>query len=450
MPTLVKMPKWGLTMTTGTVTGWIASEGDEVSAGAPLLTVETEKAVNDVEAPAGGVLRKIVADTGAEVPVSGPIAVIAEPGETLSDEELAAWLATAAPASALGAAGPSAARAERKARPAARDDSGRVNASPAARKRAKELGVDLATVEATGSNGRVTSEDVERAATASDASGEEATIRGDHVSIGGGRKLFAISAGPADATPPLVFLHGLGGSRTTWMNLLGELVERHNVTALDLPGHGQSDKPDPESTDYSVVGLAEAVASALGELALQPAVLVGHSLGGALAIHVALEHPELVRGLVLINSAGLGSEINPELLDRVEAEPSPEEARQLLDLFLENKRLILDRGVEEMYQARLAPGASEALRAIADTSFSRDGQRIGLENRLAEIAAPTLVIWGEEDRVIPVAHASAATETIPGAGLDILEGIGHVPQVEAAPEVARLIDTFVQSLPESK
>ena len=447
MPTLVKMPKWGLTMTTGTVTGWIASEGDEVSAGTPLLTVETEKAVNDVEAPADGVLRKIVADAGAEVPVSGPVAVITDSGETLSDEEIVAWLATAAPAAARGTARGDTARAERQARPATRDDSGRVNASPAARKLAKELGVVLASVEATGGNGRITSDDVERAA-ATDTTADAATVRGDHVAIGGGRKLFAIQAGPEAAIPPLVFLHGLGGSRATWMNVLGDLVDRYHVAALDLLGHGQSDKPDPEATDYSVVGLAAAVGAALTELGLHPAVLVGHSLGGAIAIHLALEQPDLVRGLVLIDSAGLGSEINPDLLDRVEAEPSLDEARLLLDLFYENKRLILDRGVQEMYQSQLAPGASEALRAIANASFGRDGQLLELQDRLGDLTVPAMVIWGEADRVIPAAHAATASETIPGAWLEVLETIGHVPQVEAAPAVAKLIGEFVQSLPD--
>ena len=140
MPTLVTMPKWGLTMQSGTVTGWIASEGETVVAGAPLLTVETEKAVNDVEAPADGVLAKIVADTGAEVPVSGPVAVIAAPGETLSDDEIAARLggAAGAPTAATGAVTETAAEGARAGRPAARDASGRVNASPAARRLAAD------------------------------------------------------------------------------------------------------------------------------------------------------------------------------------------------------------------------------------------------------------------------------------------------------------------------
>src|SRR6476659_5793393 len=97
MPTIVKMPKWGLTMTTGTITGWIRDEGDEVSAGDPLLTVETEKAVNDVEAPADGVLFKIVVPTGDAAPVSAAVAIIAAPGESPSDAEIESLIAEHAP-----------------------------------------------------------------------------------------------------------------------------------------------------------------------------------------------------------------------------------------------------------------------------------------------------------------------------------------------------------------
>src|SRR6266536_6129536 len=104
MPTIVKMPKWGLTMTAGTVTGWFRDEGDDVSAGDPLLTVETEKAVNDVEAPADGILRLIVASAGAEIPVSAPVAIILAFDETITDEDLAALVESAQPKKAAAGA----------------------------------------------------------------------------------------------------------------------------------------------------------------------------------------------------------------------------------------------------------------------------------------------------------------------------------------------------------
>lgn len=444
MPTLVKMPKWGLTMTAGTVTGWLRDEGAEIEEGDPLLTVETEKAVNDVEAPAAGVLCKIVAATGSEVPVSGPIAVIAAPDETLSEEEIASLVAAAQPQAAGKAAsgGGDGQRTGREARSAARDDSGRVNASPAARKRATELGIALAGVPASGPGGRITSEDVERAAAGQADSGE---VRENVVVLADGRHLSYLVAGPP-ATTPLVFLHGLGGSRGTWENVLGSLVERHRVVALDLPGHGLSDKRAPELADYSLPGLADALREVLTTLKLAPSLLVGHSLGGAIAMHLALDHPDLVIGLILIDSAGLGEEINPELLDLVDAEPSPENARRLLELFYEDKRLVLDRGVDEMLQGRRRPGAVDAERAIARAAFSREGQRTQLVARLGALTVPTLIIAGVNDRVIPVDHALAAGRAIPDGWLKLMPGIGHVPQVEDAAGLARAVDRFARAI----
>ncbi len=444
MPTLVKMPKWGLTMTAGTVTGWLRDEGAEIEEGDPLLTVETEKAVNDVEAPSAGVLLKIVAEVGSEIPVSGPIAVIAAPDEALSEEEIASLVAAAQPQATGAKAGPGGdgQRADREARTAARDDSGRVNASPAARKIARELGIDLANVSATGPGGRITSEDVERAAAEPADTGE---VREDVVVLGDGRTISYLVAGPPSSTP-LVFLHGLGGSRGTWENLLGDLVEEHRVLALDLRGHGLSDKPAPAATDYSIAGLAAAVREVLSTLTLAPSILVGHSLGGAVAIQIALDQPDLVVGLILVDSAGLGEEINPELLDLVDAEPSSENARHLLELFYEDKRLVLDRGVEEMHQGRRRPGVVEAERAVAGAAFSRDGQHTGLPARLNELAVPVLLISGVEDRVIPVDHVLAAARVIPDAWVKLMTGIGHVPQVEDASGLARTVDRFARAI----
>jgi pyruvate dehydrogenase E2 component (dihydrolipoamide acetyltransferase) len=446
MPTLVTMPKWGLTMQSGTVTGWIAGEGEMVAAGAPLLTVETEKAVNDIEAPADGVLARIVANAGEEVPVSGPVAVILAPGETASDEEIAALLGSAAVAPATsGATAGALGETARTAQPATRDAAGRVNASPAARKLAGELGVDLAAVPATGPGGRITSDDVEKVAAGLKAGA--AQPREERVELPLGMTLQALVAGPADAKVTLVFLHGLGGSLSTWSQLMGEFVDKARLVALDLPGHGRSDKPDSGAFDYSVAGLAGAVGEAVTQLGAAPAVLIGHSLGGAVAMQLAHDRPKLVRGLVLVNSAGLGREIGGELLDRVEAEPSLEEARAMLDLFFEDQRLILDRGVEEMYQTRISPGADAAMKAAASAAFSREGQMLDLSEKLGQIAVPTLVVWGEFDRVVPVGHAAAAATKIPGSWLQTVRGVGHVPQVEAPGEVTAVMRRWLKRLP---
>jgi len=262
MPTIVTMPKWGLTMTSGTITGWSREEGDPVTEGAPLLTVETEKAVDDVEAPASGVLRKIVAAIGSEVPVMGTVAVITALDEELSDEELQALVATSSGSVAV--VGGAAPRVAREARQPTRDAGGRVNASPAARKRAGQLGIDLATVEATGPGGRVTSDDVDRAAEAVAASA--AAPKAEVAELADGTKIAALVAGPPDAPETIVFLHGLGGSQSTWASVLGDFASIHRIAAIDLPGHGASDKPAPDSTDYTIPGLAAKVGEVLERL----------------------------------------------------------------------------------------------------------------------------------------------------------------------------------------
>jgi pyruvate dehydrogenase E2 component (dihydrolipoamide acetyltransferase) len=445
MPTIVKMPKWGLTMTAGTVTDWLHSEGEEIAAGDALLTVETEKAVNDVESPADGILRKIVAAAGSEVPVSNPVAIILGTDESLSDAELEALVASLAP-QADGKAGAAAGetRVAREGRKASRDEAGRISASPAARKLAQELGIDLADVDATGPKGRITSDDVERVAAAMSA---DPTPREETVTLPSGLTLHTLVAGPGQSQT-LLFLHGLGGSLSTWQVVLGDLVDRYRVGAIDLPGHGQSAKPAVDAFDYSIGALASEIGEGMEVLKLSPAIVVGHSLGGAVALQLALERPELVQGLVLINSAGLGKEISSDLLDMMDQEPGNKTARDLLTLFYEDKRWILDRGVEEMAQTQLVPGAWDAQRAAARGSFTREGQQLGLNERLGGVRQPVLLVWGEKDRVIPVAHAFAAAGALPDALLKLIPASGHVPQVEAAPVLARAIDRFARSLAE--
>lgn len=441
MPTVVKMPKWGLTMTTGTVTSWMRDEGDEVSAGDPLLTVETEKAVNDVEAPADGVLLKIVVPTGDEAAVSAPIAIIVAPGESLNEADIAGLIAAPPSKAKTSARGP-AERGERESRSASRDESGRVNASPAARKLAKELGVELATVEATGPGGRVTSEDVERAAAELN---DDPSAREEMIAAGDGLELAALIAGPGK-TRPLLFLHGLGGNYGTWQVALGNLAETHRVVALDLPGHGKSGKPAPTDANYALAGLTAAVKNAIETLKLKQPIIVGHSLGGAVALQLALDLGDRIGGLVLIDSAGLGREIGAGLLTLMAGEPGAATARGLLELFYQDRRLVLDRGVDDMAQTQLAEGAWTAQQAASNAAFDANGQRFDLPKRLRDVKQPVLIIWGERDRVIPLAHAASALNKLPDAILRLVAGVGHVPQVESPDVVAAAIDRFAKSL----
>jgi pyruvate dehydrogenase E2 component (dihydrolipoamide acetyltransferase) len=433
MPLLVKMPKWGMLMKAGTVTAWLHAEGDAVAAGDPLFTVETDKAINDVEAPGDGVLRRIVADTGSEVAVAGPVAVIATPGETLTDDEVDAFVAAnAATAAAAGAAG-GGQRVARAPRPAERDAGGRVTASPAARKRARELGIDLATVTATGPGGRVTSEDVERAA---GGGGEPAE---QWIDLGGNR-VYVLSAGPVGA-PPVLLLHGIGGSAATWQGVLEPLAIDHHVVAVDFPAHGRSDVPE---RDLTVAGLAATIVELLAALGLDRATLVGHSLGGAVALQAALVSPDRVARLVLVDSAALGEDVSVELVRLLDAPPGADASRALLELFFEDRRLVLDAGVAEHHAALSRPGAHAAIGALRRDAFGDDGTQVPLDDRLAELRQPVLVIWGDRDRVFPVAHAERARAALPGAELRLVAGAGHVPQVEDPAAFADILTGFLE------
>ena len=435
---LVKMPKWGMMMKSGTVTRWLRAEGDAVSAGEPLFTVETDKAVNDVEAPGDGVLRRIVAGEGAEVAVTGPIAVITGAGETLSDDAVDALVAANAVVTAPApAAAGTAVRPPRAARPAERDAGGRMIVSPAARKRAAELGLDLSAVTATGPGGRITLDDVERAAA---GAGEP---REQWLAIGDDQRLYVLSAGSA-GDPAMVFVHGIGGSSTSWQSVIGSFAGTHHVVAIDLPGHGRSDIPDPAGADYGVPALARAVLHALSRLGVERATLVGHSLGGAVAIGAALAAPERVERLVLVDSGGLGVEISPELVRLLGEPPGESASRALLELFFHDQRLVLDAGVAEHLAALSRPGAHAAVGAIKRRAFTPEGgQRAVPVERLADISVPVLVVWGERDRVIPVAHAERARAVFADVEIAIVPDAGHAPQVEAPEEFAAIVARFL-------
>ncbi len=440
MPTIVAMPKWGLLMKEGTVTEWLLAEGDEVRTGEPLFTVETDKATSDVDAPHDGVLRRIVATEGAKVPVTAPVAVLSSPGETVSDAELDAMVAAAQPAAqtpALAAAG-SAARRERP-RQSSRTG-GRTPVTPAARKRARELGVDLANVTPTGPGGRVTLEDVAAATQSESAPTAPPETAGETWIETGPHRIHVLTVGDG---PPLVLLHGLGGSLMTWQGVADAMSQRNRIILVDLPGHGASSAPDPGDCDYSPNALARAIADAVEAVCDEPAVVAGHSLGGAVAALVATSSPQLVARLVLIDPAGAGDDSDPELMRLLEAEATDAGSREILELFFHDRALVTSTGVAEHSRMLAQPGVHAAVRAVARSTFDGAAQRLDVRDALADVDVPVLVIWGAEDRVFHVSQAHALSRAVPDAQVEIVAQAGHVPHLERPDEVVTLIDAFV-------
>ena len=444
--TIFSMPKWGLAMKTGQVVAWLKHPGDAVQQGEPLAEIESEKATNEVEAPVTGILRWLEVPEGQDAPVGAALAVIVVPGEELSDEQVAALIREDAEikrqkAEALvgkkTATKAAAGEARTGVRPAV-SAGGRVNASPAARRLAQELGVDLATTIGTGPGGMIGREDVQRAAEEGQAAPAEEAEEQD-VDVGGIATHYLV-AGPVNA-PHVVFVHGLGGSLTSWSLNLPAFAGQFRICALDLVGAGSSDKP---ATDYSVPALAAFLARFLDALGpdWRRVSIIGHSLGGAVALAFAGDHPQRVERLVLVDSAGLGPEIDRAVLDLMRSEPTLEHLHAELMNFFTHPGLVQQALVDQLHQQRTQPGAHQALIAASNASFAEGRQQIDLRDTLAGLSCPVLVVWGEADAVIPVSHAQEAKRA-PQSRLEIFANSGHCPHIERADAFNQMVQSFL-------
>jgi len=170
--------------------------------------------------------------------------------------------------------------------------------------------------------------------------------------------------------------------------------------------------------------------------------LVGHSLGGAIALAYASRYPERVNRLVLVDSAGLGPEIDAEVLNLMRTAPTAESIRAELTHFFAYSGLVQQALVEQLYQQRIQPGAREALLATAEAAFGGNQQRIDLRETLASLPNEMLVVWGNEDSVIPVAHAQQARH-VPKGKVEVFEACGHCPHIERADAFNQLATSFL-------
>lgn len=268
-----------------------------------------------------------------------------------------------------------------------------------------------------------------------------------------GVKQAVVDEGEGDEV--LLLIHGMAGSAETWRAVLPQLAKKYRVVAPDLLGHGQSSKP---RTDYSLGAFAVGLRDLLDELGVESATVVGHSLGGGVAMQFLYQHPDYCRRLVLISSGGLGPDVGwiLRLLAAPGAEfvmpliaPSPVlRAGNALQSWLSSAGLRSPRGAE-IWRAYSSFSDSETRDAFLRTLRSvvdYRGQSVSALNRLSLRAdLPTLAIWGEQDTIIPVDHAYAALEIRPDCRLEVLPGVGHFAQVEAPTEVVDLIDDFIST-----
>ncbi len=367
--TAITMPKWGLTMTEGTVVGWLKQQGQSFTEGEELLEIETTKITNVLEAPEGGTLRRIMAPAGATLPVGALLAVVA--ADAVAESEINSFVA--------GFAVPEA---------SARPDSDAEAVKP------REL--------------------------------EAAGLRLRYFELGEGGV-------------PVLLVHGFGADLNTWMFTQPALAEERRAIALELPGHGGSAKDIGSGTPEHLTAALEGAATALG---IERVHLVGHSMGGAIAASLALRRPELVATLTLIASAGLGSEINTAFIDGFVRASRRREAVEVLSLLVHDPALVSRTMVEDVLRYKRLDGVAAALAKIAESWFAGGRQSLDLTAGIAALKLPVQIIWGREDRIIPVSHAEALAARLP---VHIVEQSGHLPHMERGGDVARLVKRFVET-----
>ncbi|MEY2687966.1 MAG: Dihydrolipoyllysine-residue acetyltransferase component of acetoin cleaving system [Pseudomonadota bacterium] len=232
---------------------------------------------------------------------------------------------------------------------------------------------------------------------------------------------------------PVLFIHGFGGDLGNWLFNLDAIAEVAPVIALDLPGHGQSDPRLPGATLAELAGF---VADFLDAIEVPRVHVVGHSMGGAIAARLALDQPMRVASLTLVNSAGLGPEINTGYIDGFVASASRRELKPVVEQLFADPSLVTRQLVDELLRYKRLDGVPELLGRLARTLFAGGRQTELPALELDGRGVPVAVVWGASDRIIPASHARNAP---PGAKVAVLAGAGHMAMMEKASDFNALL-----------
>lgn len=247
-----------------------------------------------------------------------------------------------------------------------------------------------------------------------------------------GHTIRHLRLGPEEGTP-ILMIHGFGADLSTWMFNQQALAESRPVYAMDLPGHGGSSK---QVDDGSAAALAKTVRDYMDAAGIERAHLVGHSLGGAIAMEIALASPERVTALTLVAPAGLGDEIADVFISGFLNETRSRKLRPVLEMLVADPGMVSADMVEDVLKFKRLDGAPQALRTIAEANFEAGRQKAALRERLGEIGVPIQVVWGEADQVLPSAHAEGLP---PHVSVTRLSDAGHIAHMEKASEINSVI-----------
>lgn len=265
----------------------------------------------------------------------------------------------------------------------------------------------------------------------------------------------------AGSGPPIVLIHGVTASSVVW-NLVGpQLARNHTVLAPDLLGHGQSAKP---RGDYSMGAFASGIRDLVLSLGLGPVTVVGHSLGGGVAMQFSYQFPERVERLALVSSGGLGRRVSgllraatlpgSELVLPVLAGRHVLNAGRVVGRALAKARVPLGNDVIEMARGHASLGDSQSRTAFVHTlraSVDSGGQRVQALDRLYLAAElPVLILWGARDRIIPVEHGRRAHELVPGSRFELFERAGHFPHLDEPERFTATLEDWIATTEPSR
>lgn len=237
---------------------------------------------------------------------------------------------------------------------------------------------------------------------------------------------------------PLVLVHGFGGSLTNWQLTQQVLATSRRVIAFDLPGHGKS---SALATAPTLAHFADVASRVLAGLGVGKAHILGHSLGGGIAMSMLKTYPQQVASLSLLAPAGLGRDVNMAFITGFIEANTVADMSAAMAMAVYNPKLIGRKVAEFLVEARAVPGAREALRTVAQTCFPHGEQANNLRPVLQSPSCPVHIIWGQEDRVLPVTQAQGVPAHVP---CRFLQGTGHLPHIEQADVVHAAVKDFLR------
>ena len=459
MASEVILPKVDMDMATGRISRWFVAEGDKVQAGDVLFEIETDKAAMEVDAPASGILRDVSAESGAEVPVGSVVAWIYGEGESFEAKsrpepdpkplakepepghapEAEKPHAPDAPRPDISRADPPNARAGTIEPEKATD--GAVRATPLARRLARERGIALESLSGSGPRGRITRRDLPPEAT--EARSDDASIPAAG-SISPERPAVAAASVGLHSVwlrkgegKPVVMLHGFASDLNSWRHFLAGASFDAPVLAIDLPCHGGSPRDVPRDFE----DLCERVEKAIVAAGVGPCVLLGHSLGGAVAARLAERGVVDARALALVAPAGLGPAIDGRFTEGFVRATGRQAITAWFGELVHDAAQLPAAFVTATEQQSEDRDLRDSQGNLAGRLFPGGTQTMSIVESLKALALPCRIVVGIADRIIPSDYALR----VPGhVGVHRLEQCGHMPQVEHRETVRRIVEEVMR------